>query len=227
MKTDAWETYALESGLNKTQLDGLKSLLSDQNLWKKNDSLVRLFAALDALGVREYVKFDANIVRGLLYYTGTVFEAYETGGSLRRAILGGGRYDNLLADVGGEPLSAVGFAMGDVVIGLVLQEAGLVPEFRPSPASVLVTVFDSSRWAGSASLAADLRRAGVPTLLYPEPAKLPRQLKFADKMKLRLAVVIGPDEAEQGMVVVKDLGSGTQQTLARDSAVESIRAMLK
>jgi histidyl-tRNA synthetase len=80
-------------------------------------------------------------MRGLLYYTGTVFEAFETSGSLKRAILGGGRYDNLLADVGGQPLSGVGFAMGDVVAGIILQENGLLPEYNPTPASVLVTVF--------------------------------------------------------------------------------------
>ena len=90
---------------------------------------MRLFAALEALGVKEYVKFDPNIMRGLLYYTGTVFEAFETSGSFKRAILGGGRYDNLLADVGGNPLSGVGFAMGDVVIGIVLKENGLLPDF--------------------------------------------------------------------------------------------------
>ena len=112
-----------------------KDILTNFDLWKKSEQLVRLFNALEALGVKEYVKFDPNIVRGLLYYTGTVFEAYEMSGSLKRAILGGGRYDNLLADVGGQPLPGVGFAMGDVVIGIILQEKGLLPEFIPSPAS--------------------------------------------------------------------------------------------
>jgi histidyl-tRNA synthetase len=143
MEPAKWDANAMEMGLNQTQLDGLKDILGNFDLWKKSDELTRLFAALEALGVKEYVKFDPNIMRGLLYYTGTVFEAFDTSGSLKRAIFGGGRYDNLLADVGGQPLSGVGFAMGDVVIGIILQEAGLLPEYQPSPAQVLVTVFDS------------------------------------------------------------------------------------
>ena len=146
-----------------------------------------------------------NIVRGLLYYTGTVFEAYEMSGSLKRAILGGGRYDNLLADVGGQPLPGVGFAMGDVVIGIILQEKGLLPEFIPSPASVLVTVFDESLLLKSFAFAAELRRNGINVAVYPESAKLPRQFKFADKMKMKVAVTIGTDEAEKGLVAIKNL----------------------
>ncbi|MBI3738490.1 MAG: histidine--tRNA ligase, partial [Chloroflexi bacterium] len=217
MDSAKWDAYALEIGLTQNQLDGLKVLLNDFDLWKKSEELVRLFAALEALGVKEYVKFDPSIMRGLLYYTGTVFEAFETSGSLKRAILGGGRYDNLLADVGGRPLPATGFAMGDVVIGIVLQENGLVPEYIPSPAPVLVTVFDESLWMKSYALAAELRRAGLDTLVYPEPAKLPKQFKFADKMKIRVALVLGPDEVEKGQVVVKDLSNGSQQTVNMDA----------
>ena len=185
-----------------------------------------LFAALEALGVKEYVKFDPNIMRGLLYYTGTVFEAFDTSGSLKRAILGGGRYDNLLADVGGQPLSGVGFAMGDVVMGIVLQEKGLLPEFIPSPAPVLVTIFDESLMRESFSLAAELRSAGLNVLCYPEPAKLQKQFKFADKMKARIVVTVGPDEAANGQVAVKNLMNGEQVTVKRDAAAEAIRKIL-
>ncbi|HSQ39287.1 MAG TPA: histidine--tRNA ligase, partial [Anaerolineales bacterium] len=226
MEPAKWDTYALELGLSQAQLDGLKSLLGNFELWKESDELVRLFAALEALGVKEYVKFDPNIVRGLLYYTGTVFEAFETSGSLKRAILGGGRYDNLLADVGGQPLPATGFAMGDVVIGIVLQENGLVPEFVPSPASVLVTMFDESLRLQSLSLAAELRQAGLNTMVYPEPIKLPKQFKYADKMKMKVAVTIGPDEAANGQVAVKNLLNGEQVIIPREAAVESIRKIL-
>ncbi|MBI2759463.1 MAG: histidine--tRNA ligase [Chloroflexi bacterium] len=226
MDSAKWDAYALESGLTQKQLDGLKALLGDFDLWKKSDELTRLFAALEALGVKEYVKFDPNIMRGLLYYTGTVFEAFDTSGSLKRAILGGGRYDNLLADVGGQPLSGVGFAMGDVVIGIILQEAGLLPEFKPSPASVMVTVFDESLWMKSYALASELRKAGLNTMVYPEPAKLPKQFKFADKMKMRVALVIGPDEAEKDQVVVKDLSNGSQQTVQKERLLDVIQKIL-
>ncbi len=226
MEPAKWDTYALDLGLDQKQLDGLKDILGNFDLWKNSDELTRLFAALEALGVKEYVKFDPNIMRGLLYYTGTVFEAFETSGSLKRALLGGGRYDNLLADVGGQPLSGVGFAMGDVVAGIVLQEAGLLPEFIPTPASVLVTVFDESMWMKSFELTAQLRSAGINVVAYPEPVKLQKQFKFADKMKIRIALTVGPDEAEKGQVAVKNLSSGEQVVVQQDALVSTIKGIL-
>ena len=221
-----WDEYALEIGLSPSQIEELKSILTDLDLWKTSPELTRLFSALDALDAREFVKFDPNITRGLLYYTGTVFEAYETSGSVRRSILGGGRYDNLLSDVGGQPLPAVGFAMGDVVIGIVLQEAGLLPEFEPSPAQVLVTVFDEKLWLESYKLGAELREAGIKVMVFPEPAKLPKQFKFADKMKMKVAVTVGPDEAEKGLAAVKNLSSGEQIVVARDVVADEVRKIL-
>jgi histidyl-tRNA synthetase len=196
MESAKWDTYALELGLTQTQLEGLKDLLGNLDLWKKSDELTRLFAALEVLGVKEYVRFDPNIMRGLLYYTGTVFEAFDTSGSVKRSIFGGGRYDNLLADVGGQPLSGVGFAMGDVVIGIILQESGLLPEFELTPAPVLVTVFDENLWLESYKLASELRNEDLNVMVFPEPAKLQKQFKFANKMNMQVVVTIGPDEVE-------------------------------
>ncbi|HEX5840256.1 MAG TPA: histidine--tRNA ligase [Anaerolineales bacterium] len=227
MEPAKWDDYALEMGLSATQRDGLKEVLANYDLWQKSEELSRLFAALDVLGVRDYIKFDPNIMRGLLYYTGTVFEAFETSGSVKRAILGGGRYDNLLADVGGTPLSGMGFAMGDVVIGIVLQEAGLLPEFPLTPAPVLVTVFDESLLLKSFALAAELRREGLNVMVYPEVAKLPRQFKFADKMKMKAALVLGPDEDTKGQVVVKNLSSGEQAAVSREALVEMVRKVVQ
>jgi histidyl-tRNA synthetase len=226
MESAKWDANALELGLNQTQLDGLKNILSNFELWKESDELVKFFSALEALGVSEYVKYDPNIMRGLLYYTGTVFEAFETSGSLKRAILGGGRYDNLLADVGGQPLSGVGFAMGDVVMGIILQEKGLLPEFNPTPADVLVTLFDETFLSKSFALSAQLRNAGINTLVFPEPAKLQKQFKFADKMKVKLALVLGPDEDAQGLVVIKNLQSGDQVQIKKEALVESVKGIL-
>jgi histidyl-tRNA synthetase len=218
-----WDEYAVEIGLSRTQLDGLKASLADLDLWKTSPELTRLFAALDALGVSEFVKFDPNITRGLLYYTGTVFEAFDTTGSLKRAIFGGGRYDNLLADVGGQPLSATGFAMGDVVLGIILQEAGLLPEFDLTPASALITVFDESLLLKSYALASKLRKSGLKVMVFPEPAKLPKQFKFADKMKMKVALILGPDEAANGQVAVKNLLTGEQIVIPQEAAAEYIQ----
>jgi histidyl-tRNA synthetase len=221
-----WDAYGLEIGLNQTQLGGLKEILDNFDLWKKSNELTRTFAALEALGVMEYVKFVPSIVRGLLYYTGTVFEAFDTSGSLKRSIFGGGRYDNLLEDVGGQPLPGVGFAMGDVGIGIFLQEVGLLPEFARTPAQILVTVFDEKFLPQSYKLAAELRDAGLDTIVYPEPAKLQKQFKFADRMKMKAVLVIGPDEAEKGSVVIKNLLNGEQGPVARTAVIESVKGIL-
>jgi len=226
MEPAKWNAYALELGLTQVQLDGLKDILGNFDLWKKSDELTRLFATLDVLDVRDYVKFDPNIMRGLLYYTGTVFEAFDVSGSVKRAIFGGGRYDNLLADVGGQPLSGVGFAMGDVVVGIIIEEAGLVPEFEPSPAQVLVTVFDDKLWLESYKLGSELRNAGLRVMVSPEPAKLQKQFKYADKMKMRVVVTVGPDELGKGQVAVKNLLNGEQVIVKREAAADEIRKLL-
>ena len=226
MESAKWDAYVLDNGITQAQLDGLKNILGDFDLWKQSDELTRLFTALDALGVSEYVRFDPNIMRGLLYYTGTVFECFDVSGSVKRAIFGGGRYDNLLADVGGNPLSGVGFAMGDVVIGIILQEAGLVPEFKPSPADVLVTVFDENMLMKSYTLAAKLRDEGINVMVYPEPAKLQKQFKYADRMKAKFAITIGPDEAEKGLVAIKNLSNGEQVVVDQAKAADEVKKIL-
>jgi len=144
MSAREWDTYATGMGLSAAQLEGIKRFLADEELWRKSDDMRALFKMVDALGLTPYVRYAPHIIRGLDYYTGTVFEAWDCDGEFR-AILGGGRYDNLVSDVGGDPLPAVGFAMGDLVISLVLKKfATLPPDLGASPARVLITVFDAS-----------------------------------------------------------------------------------
>ncbi|MFZ6031007.1 MAG: histidine--tRNA ligase [Chloroflexota bacterium] len=227
LPAEAWEACGKEIGLNDDQIEGTKAFLERSDLWQESETLQRVFSALDALGAREYVRYDSGIIRGLPYYTGLVFEAFDVSGSVRRAILGGGRYNNLMAAVGGDPMPAVGFAMGDVVIGLILKEHGLLPtEAAASPAPILVTVFDAERTVASLSLAAELRRAGLNVACYPEAIKLPKQFKYADRTGMKVAVVIGPDEAANDQATVKNLQAGTQETLPRRQVADAIRAIL-
>jgi len=224
LSPDEWTAYGRESiGLSGEQIERLRAVLSDRDLWKQSSDLTTFFAAMQDLGASEYVEFDAAIVRGLAYYTGTVFEAWDRSGEFR-AILGGGRYDNLVADVGGDPLGGVGFAMGDVVIGLLLEQLGLKPTLRPSPTRALVTVFSPELMGASARIAAALRSAGVNAELYPEAARLDRQLKYANTFGIPFAVIVGPDEAAAGKATVKNLATGEQGQLNQSDVVEAVRA---
>jgi histidyl-tRNA synthetase len=222
-----WEAYGKEIGLSDSQLGNMKSVLEDKELWKQSPQQVRFYQAVEALGIGHFVQFDPSIMRGLLYYTGTVFEAWEVGGEIRRSILGGGRYDNLLAAVGGDPLPAVGFAMGDVVITLLLEKYGLLPnDLDINPAPVLVTVFDDERQLDSLRLAAKLREADLNVVVYPEAAKLGKQFKYADRIGAKVTLVLGPDEAEKGQVTVKNLRNGEQALVSQEAVVAAIRAIL-
>jgi histidyl-tRNA synthetase len=214
MSLNDWKAYAFEDGFTEKQVEGFQQILGNKELYKSSADMMRFFTALKALGVSDYVEFDARIVRGLDYYTGLVFEARDVGESAR-AILGGGRYDNLVGDVGGDPLPGVGFAMGDVVLPIILAEYQKLPEFHSQPAKVLVTVFSEETLENSISTAVELRSAGIQTITYPETVKLGKQFKFADRLEIELVVVIGPDEISQNLVQVKNLKSGEQTSINR------------
>src|SRR5215211_1487644 len=227
MTPEAWMDYGKEIGRSPEQIVKVKEMLADNDLWKQSAELTRFFAVIDALGLRQFFEFDPSIMRGLLYYTGTVFEAWEVGGDIKRSILGGGRYDNLTRDVGGDPIPGVGFAMGDVVITLILEKYGLLPkELNINPAPVFVTVFDEERLLQSFKLASELRRAGLNVVCYPEAAKLPKQFKYADRIGVKVTLVLGPDEAAKGQVAVKNLLNGEQVSVAREELNVAIRKIL-
>jgi histidyl-tRNA synthetase len=228
-KPEAWVAYGIEQGLTTEQIDGLRVMLGDRDLWKKSEELVRVFDILETMGLRDYFAFEPGVVRGLDYYTRTVMEARDRDGEFR-AILGGGRYDNLVADVGGDqPISGVGFAMGDMVIALVAQKYGKIPAFSKSPAAVLATVFGTGPEPMAASLGAArlLREAGISTECYPEAVKLDKQLKYADSQGIRVAVIIGSDEAAAGNVTLKDLKNRSQITVPQANLVQKVREILE
>ncbi|MBP7691788.1 MAG: histidine--tRNA ligase [Anaerolineales bacterium] len=223
LSPEAWDKYAADLGVSAEQLDGLKAMLANRSLWQKSAECVAFLEAAEALGLREYLEYDPTVIRGLDYYTGTVFEARDREGEFR-AILGGGRYDNLVGEVGGDRLPGVGFAMGDVVIGLVAQKYGKVGALPTAPAEVLVTVFNPESLAESLRLAAELRAAGLRVEWYPEAAKLDRQLKYADALGVRFALIQGPDELAAGVVMLKDLRSRTQVAVPRGQLAAALKA---
>ena len=227
LSPESWTEYGKEIGLSPEQITKIKEMLADREGWNQSTELTRFFAVIDALGLRPYFEFDPSIMRGLLYYTGTVFEAWEVGGDIKRSILGGGRYDNLTRDVGGDPIPGVGFAMGDVVIGLILEKDGLLPkDLATNPAPVLVTVFNDECLLESFKLASELRRAGLNVVCYPEAVKLPKQFKYADRIGAKVTLVMGPDEVEKGQVAVKNLINGEQISVPRETLLDTVNGIL-
>lgn len=223
MEFREWENYAKEGGLNSSQISGIVNLLQNTELWKKSPNLIQVLKTLEYEGASEFIEFDPNIIRGLDYYTSTVFEAKDIGGTVRRSILGGGRYDNLLEAVGGDPLPAVGFAMGDVVISLILQEYACIPSAIFShPAHVLITTFSAETLPDTLRLAHQLREKGINVITYPENASLNKQLKFADRMNIPFAILLGPDEIAANSLAVKSLKSGRQILFNRSEIEEKL-----
>jgi histidyl-tRNA synthetase len=221
MKAQDWADYAASVGLSEPQIAALSAMLNDRELWKQSDELAEFFDAVADFGVSDYIEFEPSVIRGLDYYTGTVFEARDRDGEFR-AILGGGRYDNLVADVGGDRLAAVGYAMGDVVIGLALKKYGKLPALRISPTQVLIAPFEASLFGAARQLAAQWRAAGLRVELYPDAVKLDRQLKYADSKGIPFVAILGPDEAALGSVTLKDFRAKSQQIVAQSEVVRLI-----
>ncbi len=171
--------------------------------------LRRLYALLDAYGIADQVPFDASVVRGLAYYTGVVFEAFDAAGSLR-AIAGGGRYDRLAETLGGKPVPAVGFGFGDAVIGELLEDEGLWPALALDVQDV-VFAFGEAEKPAAIAVASRLRRAGRRALLVLGTAKLKRVLGDADKAGVSQVWLIGEEERARGVVKVRDLAKKTER----------------
>ncbi len=220
---DRWQAWALELGLSEGQLGALEAILSNSELWLESDELRQVFATAEASGLVDYLVYDASIVRGLDYYTGPVFEAYDRA-RVFRAIFGGGRYDNLVADVGGDRITGVGFAMGDVIIELLLERTGKRPDLPSSPSQALVTLFSEDLYAQTLALAGRLRRAGIAAEQVLEPIRLGKQIRYADRRGIPFVVILGPDELEAGQVVLKNLATGEQWTYSEVEAIERLKA---
>jgi histidyl-tRNA synthetase len=188
-------------------------------------SLGEVFRALEAMGLAEFVDLDLTIVRGIAYYTGTVFELFDAKGELR-AICGGGRYDNLLSSLGDVDLPAVGFGMGDVVLGELLKDRGLAPE-SAAPIDVLVAGITEEDLPHTLKLAHELRDAGIRVEYALSVQPVGKQLKLADARQARFAVLIGPDDRAKGQVAIKDLAGKEQVAVAATIAVAELARRLK
>jgi len=174
------------------------------------DELGRLFELLDIMGVGDYCVFDIGIVRGLAYYTGIVYEIYDKGSELR-AIGGGGRYDDLLKQFGGPDIPATGFGIGDCILGILLEEKGLVKKQLPiRQPDYFVATTDKQLFQKAIEIMTKLRRAGLAANFDYKSTNLSKQLKQASAQKAQKCIIIG-EEFNNNQLVVKDMATGEQK----------------
>jgi len=200
-------------------LDPLRTAISmDEHIGE----LEALDKELAGFGIADWCEYDLGIVRGLAYYTGTVFEIHEISGA-ERAIAGGGRYDKLIELFGGPPTSAVGFAMGDVVLSNVLVDKGLMPDDVAPHPDVYVMAIDDAGAKQLTAITAALRGAGLHARFsYKTTRNAGKLLKEASGMKAGYALILDASVAE-GHASLKNLASGEQMTLPLADIVGHLR----
>ncbi|MHC4542000.1 MAG: histidine--tRNA ligase [Planctomycetota bacterium] len=189
------------------------------------DTVGTVLDTLRMMGVGDYCCYDPSIVRGLAYYTGIVFEVHDTTGELR-AICGGGRYDNLLADFGGPAISATGMGMGDCVLEILLKEKGLLEKQVPK---TQLDYFVASIGFGALAkevyrIIAALRSKGKSANFSYKMGRLSRQLKEASTLNAKECIIIGEEELRQGKATVKDMATGNQELVDVDEFLSALKS---
>ena len=215
-----------------TDLDALDAVLEQagESGAKRVASVGRLrdvFALVAAAGYADKVVFDANIARGLDYYTGIIYETRLTDPRVAGvgAVMSGGRYDHLIGTFGKSEVPAVGISLGLDRLLAALRELGLAADGRYG-ADVFVAIFDPIDAAFAMAVAKQLRDAGISVELTTEHSKLGKQMKAADRRGCRVAVVVAPDERDAGAVMLKSMEHGSQATVALPDLVAAVEALL-
>lgn len=200
----------IQSVLGIKDMDDLKKALKAESL--AVSELNSLFDSIDSYGISEWVEFDASIVRGLAYYTGSVFEAHDRNGKFR-AICGGGRYDKLISTLGGKDLPATGFGFGDMVIMELLTEKGLVPGLVSGIDDIVIPLNSDLRNV-AVRVAASLRDSDRTVDLVLEDKKMKWVFKHAERIGAKRLVLVAPDEWSRKKIKVKDLETGDESEIS-------------
>ena len=193
-------------------LPRLKSLISleDEATLAGYESLEKVLDLLVQYQMERYCELDLSVIRGLAYYTGTVFECYDTKGELR-AVFGGGRYDNIIGLFGGEPMPAVGFGMGDAVLEILMRRAGVWPKEALATDYFILTT--SPQYMETALfLARTLREKGCIAETDLLGRNFGNQMKYANSIGAKYVLILGEKEMAGGQVSVKDMKTGEQKT---------------
>jgi len=193
-----------DGGLSDDEVKATFAIM-DTKSYEACPELVELFRLAEIAGFADALVFDISVIRGLSYYTGVVFECFDTQGEFR-AIFGGGRYDNLLTTIGGEPTSAVGLGFGDVVVTELLKSRLGENAAKATKGVAVGFMFPEQRDAALA-LAAKLRQAGERVNLSLKAQKPKKFFSHADATGAAKAVFLGPDDVAKGVARMKDLAT--------------------
>lgn len=165
---------------------------------------------------------DLTLARGLNYYTGCIFEVQALGVQMG-SIGGGGRYDNLTGSFGMPGMSGVGISFGAERIYDVMEELQLFPDNRSAGVQLLFACFDKEAQLFAMPLLQQVRKAGINAEIFPEPAKMKKQIEYADRKKIGHVAIVGSDEMASGILTVKNLQSGEQQKLTIDALIDHLK----
>jgi histidyl-tRNA synthetase len=170
------------------------------------------------------IQIDPSLARGLSYYTGMIMEINVP--DLAGSLGGGGRYDGLIGMFGKEQIPACGFSLGLERILVVMEERGMFPPeiAESAPADVMVTIWSDATVGESLKLASELRLNGIRVMVYPEPDKFGKQMKYADAIKVPYVCILGENEISAGKVKLKDMKSGEESLIASSEAADFIKA---
>lgn len=209
-----------EKGLSKSQIESVFKKLESA---KPDPFLGRTLEFVKKLGVDKNVIFDPTLARGLNYYTGPIFESAVVEPGVG-SITGGGRYDDLLSDLGGPDLPATGTSFGLDRIVDAITDLNLWKDLEKTSSKVLVTIFSGKLLGRSIEVVNLLRKSAISTELFPdESAKLNKQLKYADNKGIPWVVIIGPNEALKGEIVLKNMSTQKQETVPTETLLTRIR----
>lgn len=219
----------LASRRSLAELEALIALKPESGAVAPSEALQRrladwkqLLGGLDAMGLTPFIEVDLGVVRGLAYYTGFVFEAFDRKGEFR-AIAGGGRYDNLVEKLGGPAMPAAGFAIGDVVLAELLKARNLAPTFVTAPDVYVVIGGASERLAALGDVFA-LRQAGYKVEYPLREQAFGKQFKAADQAGAKLALIYGAEELARGVVKLKELATKEEREVPRAAVIEAVRS---
>jgi histidyl-tRNA synthetase len=237
LRLDTFERGLTDLGLGREtvsrlvkfmQTPGAEQLVGHFSELKTNPGYRQILSALTTLkelGYGDWIIFKPSLIRGFDYYDGMVFEVFDNHPDNNRAMFGGGRYNGLASLFGSQDIPAVGIAPGDETTRLFLQSWGLVPEHLTQTQSLYLPLLDAQLTQATNRLAGDLRGAAFNVEQGLETQTMRQALSYANKKGFRYVLLLGPDEASQGLVSLKNMQTGEQVSLTKTALIEHLKQM--